>query len=252
MSKEHFFYNRDYIAYVRLLFELHRAIFEGWDETKAGEALRDRLDEPGNRLSSDEIASVSAIAADFYSLTDAPSHTHSPMTAQDLADLQPVFQHRDTKQFHEALELLRKHAASIPPASLAYMRGRIWMEAKEHKIAAAFLKRASDLDPSNANFRYMALHALSNASPASAIKLAQANLSNWQQHPPRLVLKSLDVLMQSIRAQSAVGTPQELHSYIPIFKDSIFQFETSGEAEPETDPDLLDNSFNHLAYLQHH
>lgn len=249
MSHQNFFCNRDYIEYVRLLFELHRAISEGWDETEAGEALRDRLDEPGDRLSSDEIASVSAIAADFYSLTDAPNHTLSPMTAQDLADLQPVFQHRDRKQFHDALELLRKHAESIPSASLAYMRGRIWMEAEEHQIAAAFLNRASFLDPNNANFRYMALHALWNASPASAIKLAQAILSNWQQHPPRLVLKSLDVLMQSIRAESACGTPQELQSYIPIFEDSIFQFETSGDAE--TDLDLLDNSFNHLDFLQH-
>ena len=47
MSNEHFFYNRDYIEYVRLLFEFHKAITEGWDQTEAGEAIRERLDSRG-------------------------------------------------------------------------------------------------------------------------------------------------------------------------------------------------------------
>ena len=62
--------------------------------------MRERMDEPGNRLSSDEIASVSGIAADFYSLTDAPSTDISPVTADAWAALQPIFQSRTPKDFH--------------------------------------------------------------------------------------------------------------------------------------------------------
>ena len=251
MCTDRFFQNQDYIEYIRLLFDLHRAISEGWDETQSGEMLRERMDKPGSRLSSDEIDSVGRIAADFYSLTDAPFYTFSPMTAEQLADLQPVFQHQNSTEFHNALELLRKHAGSIPPASLAYLRGKVWMEAREHRIAAAFLERATELDPHNANFRYMALHALWNADPPAATQMAEVILAKWQQHPPRLVLKALDVQLQLIRAKSNGHTRKELKSFVPMFEDSIIRFETSGEEEVEGDPDLLGRSFSHLDYCQH-
>ena len=250
MREGRFFDNQDYVEYVRLLFDLHRAISEGWDETQSGEALRERMDEPGSRLSSDEIASVSGIAADFYSLTDAQPGALSPMTAEELTDLQPVFQHQNSRESHKALELLRNHAGSIPPASLAYLRGKFWMEAGEYQIGAAFLERASELDPDNANFRYMALHALLKANSTSAMQMAQAILLNWEQQSPRLVLKSLDVLLQLIRAESTDHAHQELKSFIPIFQNSIFRFETSGEADNE--PSLVVSAINHLDYCQHH
>jgi tetratricopeptide (TPR) repeat protein len=248
MLEGRFFHNPDYIDYVRLLFRLHVAIAEGWDETADGEALREEMDRPGSRLSSDEIASLSGISADFYSLADAPSSDLSRLTADALSDLQPSFQTQQSKEFPRAIELLRKHAESIPPASLAYLRGKIWMEAGEHQIAAAFLERASELDPQNANFRYMLLHALGKSNPESAIQMAQAILLNWEQHSPRLVLKSLDVLLQLKRADSKNHTDQQLKSFIPIFQNSIFRFETSGEAE--NDPTLLISSINHLDFLR--
>jgi hypothetical protein len=248
MLEDRFFRNQHYIDYVRLLFDLHKAISEGWDETASGEALRDRMDEPGSRLSSDEIASVNGIAADFYSLNDAPPIAILPITADAWAALQPVFQPRKSKDLHGALELLRQHAGSIPPASVAYWRGKIWMEAEEYPIAAAFLKRASELDAENANFRYMALHALGKANSQSAIRMAQEILTNWGQHPSRLVLKALDVLIQLIRAETGNHPHEELKSFIPIIQNSIFQFETSGEVE--NDPSLLASSINHLAFLR--
>ena len=64
------------------------------------------------------------------------------------------------------------------------------MEAEEYRIAAAFLERASELDPENANFRYMALHALEKANSKSAIQTAQVILENWERNHPRLVLKA--------------------------------------------------------------
>jgi hypothetical protein len=248
MLEDRFFHNPHYIDYVRLLFDLHKAISEGWDETESGEALRGRMDEPGSWLSSDEVASVSGIAADFYSMVDAPPIVIPPLTTDALTALQTVFQPRKSKDLHGALELLRKYAGSIPAAGLAYWRGKIWMEAEEYPIAAAFLKRASELDPHNANFRYMFLHALWMANPASAIQMAQAILLDWEQHSPRLVLKSLDVLLQSIRAESKDHADLELKSFIPIFQNSIFRFETSGEVE--NDPSLLASSINHLAFLR--
>jgi hypothetical protein len=250
MLDHRFFHNPDYVDYFRLLFDLHTAMLEGWDETDEGETLRDRMDRPGSRLSSDEIGSLSGISADFYSLTDQPAGNVSPTTADVLTDLQPILQARKSKDFHKALDLLRKHAGSIPAASLAYWRGSIWMEAGEPRIAAAFLERASGLEPGNANYRYLALHALWKANPSSAIQMAQAILSRSETHPPRLVLKAFDILFQQIPTLAGDEAQQELKSFVPVIQNSIFRLETSGEAE--IDPDLLGMAFRYIDYCTHH
>ena len=142
--------------------------------------------------------------------------------------------------------MLRKHAGLIPAASLAYLRGRIWMEANEYSIAAAFLQRASEFEPDNSNYRYLALHALWEAAPSAAIEQAQAILANSEKNPPRLVLKAADILFQQIRAQPGDQSHQELESFISILQNSIFRLETSGEAD--IDPNLLDNAIGHIDY----
>jgi vacuolar-type H+-ATPase subunit E/Vma4 len=63
---ERFFRNPSFLDYVRLLYQLHRAIKEGWDETAEGEALRERMDELGRGLSREEITSLNGISANFY------------------------------------------------------------------------------------------------------------------------------------------------------------------------------------------
>ena len=64
------------------------AVRDGWDESSEGEALRERMDEPGGRLSDEEITSLNGISADFYSLTDLTSANLSAITADVMADLE--------------------------------------------------------------------------------------------------------------------------------------------------------------------
>ena len=250
MPEHCFFHNPEFTDYIRLLFDLHIAIADGWDETDEGEALRERMDLTGSRLSSDEITSLSGISADFYSLTDEPPGNVLPMTGDMLTELELILQPRTSKDFQEMFDLLRKNAGFIPAASLAYLRGRIWMAAGEHLIAAAFLKRASELEPLNVNYRYIALHAKWKAEPSSAVQTAQTILSNSELHSPRLVLKAFDILLQQIRSQPGDQTHPELKSYIPIIQRSIFRLETSGEAE--VDPDLLGKAFTYIDYCNDH
>ncbi len=86
MLEGHFFHNPDYMEYIRSLFHLHVALAEGWDETDEGEALRERMERPGSRLSSDEITSLSGISADLYSLTDAPPLLSRPCQWMSMTD----------------------------------------------------------------------------------------------------------------------------------------------------------------------
>jgi hypothetical protein len=147
MNQETFFNNPHFLQYVRLLSELHQLIREGTDETPEGEALRDRLDDPGSRLSSDEIVSVNGISADFYSLAASSIEPALPQTEEAKADLRSALDARDRRDFSRALELLRKRAAYINSAVLSYARGSIWGEAGEDQIAVQFFRHAAQLDP---------------------------------------------------------------------------------------------------------
>jgi hypothetical protein len=157
MSKGKFFDNPDFLAYVRLLRDLHTAIREGTDESEEGERIRDMMDEPGSRLSSDEITGVQGISADFYSLTDRPSEVIEPRTAEVEEDLAEVMRARAAGNFPRALDLLRRRAEFLDPAALAFQRAQIWREAGEDSIAALFLERAIELDPGNPNYRSVVL-----------------------------------------------------------------------------------------------
>jgi hypothetical protein len=237
MSRPQFFRNPDFMEYVRLLYGLHFAIKEGWDESEEGEALRERMDAPGSRLSGEEITGLHGISADFYSLADQPPRQVLPITAEVMVDLEAALQARKSNDFGQALELLRKQARHIPVAALAYLRGRVWMEAGEYPIATMFLQRASELEPDNVNYHYLALHSLSKADPVAAAERAQIILSSPERYPPGLVLKAADILTQQARSLPADQTRHELRSLIPILQDSIFRLETSGEAD--NNPKLL-------------
>src|SRR2546423_14326959 len=115
MSQRTFFNNPDFLLYVRLLSELHPLIRAGRDETPEGEALRDRMDDPGSRLSSDETVSVNAISADFYSLAASSTGPVLPQIDEVNADLRSALDARDRRDFSRALDLLRKRAAYIKP-----------------------------------------------------------------------------------------------------------------------------------------
>jgi hypothetical protein len=157
MDEARFFDNPDFLTYVRLLRDLHEAIREDKDETEEGERIRDQMDGPGSRLSPGEVVGVQEISADFYSLMDSPSGAISPPTEEVDHDLAEVAKARDSKDFHRALDLLRRRAPYLKPAELAFQRGRVWREAGEYGIASLFLVRAIELDPGNPNYRSVAL-----------------------------------------------------------------------------------------------
>jgi hypothetical protein len=169
MSHGTFFANPDFLQYVRHLSQLHQLIREGADESPEGEALRDRLDGPGSRLSTDEVASVNGISADFYSLVAPPTGPTAPQTDEVRADLRSALEARDRGDFGRALELLRRRAPSVNPAVLSYVRGTIWGEAGEDQIAVQFFRRAAQLGLSHIDYSYEELHELSRKALAGLL-----------------------------------------------------------------------------------
>ncbi|WP_165227351.1 tetratricopeptide repeat protein [Aquisphaera insulae] len=236
MSDKLFFDNPDFLEYVRLLSELHELIRLEADETPEGEALRDRMDEPGSRLSLDEITCVNAISADFYTLTASSIEPVLPQTGEVKDDLRSALEARDRREFRRALDLLRDRAAYISPEMLSYVRGSIWGGAGEYRIAVEFLQHAAELAPNNANYSYQALHFLSLADAETARERAQQIVAAPAGHFPRVVLKAADILFQSTRDQPEQEARPVLETLIPICQEVIDRLEISGEDSRQPSP----------------
>lgn len=72
MARPKFFRSPEYCEYLRLLARLHDLIAAVSDESPEGERLRDQLDVCSEHFTDDEIASLSGLSGDLYSLTELP------------------------------------------------------------------------------------------------------------------------------------------------------------------------------------
>jgi hypothetical protein len=66
MNSNRYFDNPNFRTYIELLGQLHTLIRDNRDESREGDELRDRMDQPGSMLSDEEIAEAKVISADFY------------------------------------------------------------------------------------------------------------------------------------------------------------------------------------------
>ena len=199
MTIQRFFDNPHFRAYVRLLFQLHRMIRVGTDETAEGEELRDQMDGPADHLDQDEIDCVKGISADFYTLSDPPWQVQQPILPTVREDMKEVLEARDAGAFVKALELLRKNQVYHDTATVTYMRGRIWSEAREREIAVQFFQRAKELAPENGNYAASWLNALRESQADEALRVAQSIIQQPTDHPPQFILQAADVVLESTR-----------------------------------------------------
>jgi tetratricopeptide (TPR) repeat protein len=237
MTTQRLFKNPQFLTYTHLLRQLHQLIREGADETVEGEALRNRMDEPAEFLTHEEVDCLNAISADFYTLTGPPSHVqHNPPSA--LRDDQlGALDARDARDFTKALDLVRKIEPYFDPAYVAYLRGSIWAKAGENEIAVDFFQRAKELAPQNAGYAYMWLDALSRADAGEALATAERLLRQATDHPPQLILKAAEVVFLSRRGLPGTEAAEVSRQLIPVLEDVVVWLETSGETM--VNPSLL-------------
>jgi hypothetical protein len=150
MTTPRFMDNPQYAEYVRLLKALHRRIAEDKDDDEA-DALRDEMDAPWYSLSEEEIERVDGLAADLYTLEEAPAappQSDNGAVGSLRADLRRAWEARD---WEGGLDLLRRHPGLLPPYEAAFLRGWCWNELGDPATADLFFHRAAELAPDNAN-----------------------------------------------------------------------------------------------------
>src|SRR5690349_2466610 len=114
----------NYRAYVRGLRDLHRLAVAGQEESPEAERIRDAMDAPWEALSDVERTRAGGLSADLYSLSEPLTGPEQEWGSQAQAGLAAVLTAQDKGDWDEALELLRRHAHSLAPDLVHFLRGR--------------------------------------------------------------------------------------------------------------------------------
>lgn len=111
-----------FLEYVRLLIQLHKLIQEGRDESEEGEAIRDEMDGPGNRLTEEEKNSIHQLSADLDAIGD-----RDVAEKRDATIGEHVTNAIKSNDWMTLLNLLQEHALHVSPATRARLRGDAWL-----------------------------------------------------------------------------------------------------------------------------
>lgn len=228
MAKAEFFKSADFVAYVRLLAQLHELMRAGRDETAEGEALRDQMDLPGDGLSIAEVAAIKGIAADLYSLGGRPTVCAVSNSEESLRLRREAFAARDAGRFHEAFDRIRKCEPFLQPAHVAALRGTVWSAAGEPSIAASFFAWAAKEEPSNEIFAFYELDQLSKSDPAAALAIAKTIVADENESRAAVILKAAELVSASTRDMSLAEANPILNRLSALLERAAIQLQTDG------------------------
>ena len=234
MIDQQFFLNPAFRKYLSLLRDLHELIRSGNDETPQGEALRDSMDQPAEKLTMEEVDCLNGISADFYSLANEFEHTVLPKTADADWSILESHNARSKRDYAKSMTFLRRAQQHLELRQLSYVRGSILLEAGEPLAAADFFLNAATRFPENPDFRFMWLAAIAKADPKAASSEADRILQAPSAHPAKLVYKAADITFASTRDLDATTAERRTRELIPIVEEIILRLKVSGEAIEDT------------------
>src|SRR5208283_1166085 len=105
------------------LVALHRLIKDGKDDSLEAESLRDALDAPLKVLNRTEKERAQWLSEDLYSVSEPPAATtQKEMNPQAQQQLNEAFEARQSREWDQALALLRRWRECISPALLRHER----------------------------------------------------------------------------------------------------------------------------------
>jgi tetratricopeptide (TPR) repeat protein len=213
------------------LLALHKLIEAGQSESAEAEAVRDAMDLPLKALSQPEKERARWLSEDLYSIS-APSVTHplKELTNQAQHQIDEFYEARRNHEWDRALDLLRSCQQSLSPHLVSYLRGSIWLEAGNSDVATEFFKHASKLEPTNANYRSIYLHALSKSDPKAAIVLAEQVLADPEIHAPVVVARAADIRFREARSTADALSGPMNRELIPILERNLARLEVDVSA----------------------
>jgi tetratricopeptide (TPR) repeat protein len=227
-----------YRAMARGIRELHQLLAAGKEDTPEADAICDATDGPWQALSEVERSRVRNLSEDLYSLAEPPP-TPQPMTSQTQGKLLEVIEARKQGDWDRALDLVRQLRANLDPAVVSYLRGTVWLEAGDPGTAALFFGHAANLEPTNAKYLAMALHALNSVDPAAAETRAEEILNDPEKYPPVAVAHAADITFMSARIRCGPEANQLFERLEPILKSALTRTAPGDPSEGDKSTSLM-------------
>ena len=174
---------------VALLLKLHRVMTTGDPDGGDADAIREAMEHPWYAMSSYEQQLVRGLSADLYSIgedREVPPDVRSDLVQASMDALK-------NGHCEELLQILRNNQNSLPPDSVAFLRGMAWSLFGQYEVAVEFFEEAAQLS----NYQWPTfIHGLLTAQIAAgksqeAFDLAERTAS--QSDDPLLLLDAAEV-----------------------------------------------------------
>jgi tetratricopeptide (TPR) repeat protein len=185
--------NEDYREYVRLLRSLHQLVVEGKEESADAERLYDQMDVPWEKLNRQQQESIGGLIADLNWIRRGPVPSHRSKGVVFGEAFPALVKAKRSRNWHEVLKQIRPLAPFLPPAGLAYIRGRAWSELGDCETALLFFEHAQKNDPNNGKYAYASLECLTRVDAQLAARRAHEVLMDSANHPAAEVIEAASI-----------------------------------------------------------
>ena len=137
--------NPEYVAYERLLIQIHQLIADGKGDDEEVEAVRDRMDAPEQKLTQNEIMRLNSLSADLYMLQDDEVYESYEGTQEEL--ITALSEPLSRNDYETILSLLCKGTPFLRPAQVAALRGRSYAMLGHLETGLLFMRYAAEKEP---------------------------------------------------------------------------------------------------------
>ena len=141
--------------YLRLLTRLHELIAQGRGDADEADVIRDQMDWPWSQLNRRQIELADGLSSDLSTLGTNRTATEFATTSDD--EFCDAVQRQD---WESALRFVRKREQSLAPANVAFLRGAVWLQLNQPKIALKFLEESARIKPPDAEHEIWHLRCL--------------------------------------------------------------------------------------------
>ena len=219
-------------VFAQLLYKLHALIAAGEGDRPLADDIRDQMDRPWHALPSHEQSIARVLSADLYDLRTEPAEAQKPSSEEDRQLLSALSEAAQRQDWQYVLENIRGVREFMRPSFAAYIRGRAWADLGDADTAWLFFDRASQLDPGDMNFQFIALDTLSKSTRTEdAEQMAKTILDNQEHYHPKLVAKAADIQFTLTRGLTDDAAVDAYRRLIAVYDPLVLRLrDPSGDA----------------------
>ncbi len=217
-----------YSAYRDSLVLLHDLIEQGQGDSEAADALRERMDVVWMRLQPNEIRLIRDLSADFYGVNaDAKDAKAGARFRDEITNIR--FRTYAEVQWRMLYNDLKRCEGLLKAEYVFYYKSTIWGKFGDQPAALWLLKKCTEIDASNLNFKYLYLGLLRKLEPNDAVDEA-LKIAAIRDQAPLLLFKAADILLEHASESASVDT-SDYQRILSVYQQAFANVARLGQSE---------------------